>query len=264
MGVRRKLIGIVGALVFALAGTFLVLNSKGDKADEALVREQVPMLVATQALSAGTTVDKLIGTAGMVQVSMVNVEEKNVDALAAVADLDQFKGRVLSADLAIGAPLLTTSFVDRGSLSLAAGGVEVPSDMLQMSFSLDPQRVLGGSLRAGDRIAVVMSNSVTDATGAPVNQTHIVVQKALVANVQLSNLANADDTSTAEGGAVMGNYMVTLALSAPDIERVTNAIEFGRIWLAKQPETADGSNSKVWDANATMTDPVTAYAAPAA
>lgn len=264
MGVRRKLIGIVGALVFALAGTFLVLDAKGGAKEDVVVRQQVPVLVAAQALGAGTTVDKLLNTPGLVQVAMVSVDQKQDGALAATTELTRHKGLVIRSDLAVNEPLLRGSFVDRGSLSLAAGGVEVPDDLLQISFSLDPQRVLGGSLRSGDRIAVVLSSTGNDAAGVPVSQSHIIVQKALVANVQLSNLANVDDSSTEDDVAVAGNYMITLALSAPDVERMANALEYGRIWLAKQPDTADGSGSRIWDTNATMTQPVTAYATPAA
>ena len=82
MGVKRKLIGIIGALVFALAGTFLVLNARESKSSETTARAQVPMLVATQKLAAGTSVDKLLNeSAGLLTVSLVNVEDKNVDAL---------------------------------------------------------------------------------------------------------------------------------------------------------------------------------------
>ncbi len=267
MGVKRKLIGIVGALLFALAGTYLVLNNKSKGNDDAVSREQVEMLVATQTLPAGTSVDKLMSTEGMIQVALVNVEDKSPDALAAVADLTQFKGKVLGNEIAPNGALFTTSFVDRGTLALAAGGVEVPADLLQVSMSLEPQRVLGGALRAGDRVAVVASFNVTDNAsdqGKTTEMTHIIVQKALVANVQLANLANADDSTTVDGGApsVVGNYMVTLALSAPDTERLTYAIEYGKLWLAKQPDAADGSTTKVWDVNQTLLDLVTTYQVP--
>lgn len=268
MGVKRKLIGIVGFLVFLSAGAFLVLKSGGAESDKELVRTQVPMLVATQTIKAGTSVDKVIeGAATLLTVSMVDVEARNPDALTALEDLTPYKGRVFATEMVTNAPLLTTAFVDRGALTLAAGGVEVPEDLLQLSFSLEPQRVLGGSLRAGDRVAVLMSNTPPAATeGAPaLGQTHIIVQKALLANVQLSNLANAGDTAPGDEVAplVVGNYMVTLALSASDTERLTNALEFGKIWLAKQPAPANGEGTKVWDVESTMTEPVTAYKLPA-
>jgi pilus assembly protein CpaB len=267
MGVKKKLIGIVGALLLALVGTFLVLNNQGGGGEEALTREQVPMLVASQALSAGTTVDKLLTTEGMVRVAMVNIEDKNPDALSAVAELNEYKGLVVNGDIAANGGLLTTSFADRSSLAIGAGGVDVPADMLQISFSLEPQRVLGGSLRPGDRIAVVGSFSVVDESTEDtknIDLTHIVVQKALVANVQLANLANAIDNGTVDAApAVIGNYMVTLALSASDTERLTYALEYGKIWLAKQPDANSGEGSKVWDVGQTLNDPVTQYAVPA-
>ncbi len=268
MGVKRKLIGIVGFLVFLSAGAFLVLKSGSAETDDEVVRAQVPMLVATQAIKPGTSVDKVVQNAATtLSVSMVEVEARNPDALTAIEDLTAYKGLVFASEIAPNAPLLTTTFVDRGALTLAAGGVEIPEDLLQLSFSLEPQRVLGGSLRAGDRVAVLMSNTpATVAEGeAPLGQTHIIVQKALLANVQLSNLANAGDTAPGEEAApmVVGNYMVTLALSASDTERMTNALEFGKIWLAKQPDPANGEGTKVWDIDATMTEPVTAYKLPA-
>lgn len=262
MGVRRKLIGIVGALVCAIAGTFLVLSARGGD-EAAVVREQVPVLVAGQALTAGTSVDKLTSTEGLITVAQVDVAERSSDALTAVKDLADYKGLVVRSDVAPGEPLLPTSFGARGSLQLAAGGVEIPADRLQLSFSLEPQRVVGGSLRSGDLVAVVYSNTTQTPDGATANQTHIIVQKALVANVQLSNLANAgQDSPTGTDPAVVGNYTVTLALGAGDVERVTNALEYGKIWLAKQPATADGTNTKVWDLPQTIGDPVTSYAEP--
>ncbi|MFN0027229.1 MAG: hypothetical protein ACKV2O_08625 [Acidimicrobiales bacterium] len=268
MGVKRKLIGIVGFLVFLSAGAFLVLKSGSAEPETELARAQVPMLVAIQSIKAGTSVDKVIENAAtLLSVSMVDVEARNPDALTAIEELTPYKGQVFATEMALNAPLLTTTFVDRGALTLAAGGVDIPEDLLQLSFSLEPQRVLGGSLRAGDRVAVLMSNTppVVAEGQTPMGQTHIIVQKALLANVQLANLANAGDGAPGEETAplVVGNYMVTLALSASDTERMTNALEFGRIWLAKQPDPANGENTKVWDVEDTMTEPVTAYKLPA-
>lgn len=265
MGVRRKLIGIVGALICAIAGTFLVLNARNAE-EPALVREQVPVLVAGQALAAGTSVDKLATSEGLVRVAQVDVAERSTDALTGVADLSGYKGMVVASNVTAGQPLMVATFGARGSLQLGAGGIEIPPDRLQISFSLEPQRVLGGSLRAGDLVAVVYSNTATptgdNATAA--NQTHIIMQKALVANVQLSNLANAGETPP-EGttSPALGNYTVTLALSAGDVERITNALEYGKIWLAKQPATADGANTKIWDLSQTIGEPVTSYSEPA-
>ena len=190
MASRRKLIGVVLALVLALGGTYLVLGGRQPQGPS-VKRQQVPMLVTTRALAAGTRVDSLIETPGVVSVVMVDVERKHVDSLAAATDLQPYKGMVLAVDIAAQSPLLTSSFVERGDLSLAAGGVEVPADLLQVSFSLEPQRVLGGALRAGDRVAVIASLTVAvpapgaaSTSAAATKQTRIVLQKALVSNVQ--------------------------------------------------------------------------------
>jgi pilus assembly protein CpaB len=256
--VRRKLIGIVGALLCALLGTVLVLNARKSKDDTATpTRQPVTVLVALKTLPAGTSVEKIQSSGDAVAQREVAPEEAAADALKDMASLTALKGKVLSADVGPNGQLKTSSFVDRSTLQISAGGVDVPPDRLQISFSLEPQRVLGGSLRAGDTVAVVWSDPTAE--GGP--KTHIIVQKALVANVQLANLANVGDTSGSNGEnpAVVGNYMVTLGLSAPDVERLTNGLEFGKIWLAKMPETASGEGAKVWDPAIVASDPVTAY-----
>ncbi len=269
MGVRRNLIGVAIAAVFAVGGTYLMLGEKSDE-KTAADRLQVPTLVVTNAVAAGTSVAVLSETPGLAVVRLVDVESKNVDSLVSIADLASYKGLVLKADLAANRPLLSSSFVPRGSLSLAPGGVEIPPDLLQVSFSLEPQRALGGALRAGDRVAVIASLAA-GTTSAPAAaqtrsgpQTHIVVQKALVANVQLSNLAPVNDRTASpdDGPTVLGNYTVTLALSAADSERLAFALENGTLWLAKQSATASGNDSRIWEAQHVLTDPVTDYAPP--
>lgn len=262
---RGKLIGIVGALVCAALGAVLMLNARSKSDDSKTVKRQpVTVLVALKALPAGTSVEKLQSMTDAVAPREVAPEEAAADALKDLAGLTSLKGKVLTADIAANGQLKTSSFGDRASLSISAGGVDVPADRLQVSFSLEPQRVLGGALRPGDLVAVVFSDPGSGEAGP---QTHIIIQKALVANVQLSNLANASDSAgatNAEGGAVVGNYTVTLGLSAPDVERVTHALEFGKVWLARQPETANGEGAKIWNKGNELTDPVTSYQAPAA
>jgi pilus assembly protein CpaB len=217
--------------------------------------------VALKTLPIGTSVEKIQSMGDAVATREVAPEEAAADALKDMAALTALKGQVLNADLAPNGQLKTSSFADRSTIQISAGGVDVPPDRLQISFSLEPQRVLGGSLRAGDLVAVVWSDPAAEG-GA---RTHIIVQKALVANVQLSNLANVGDSSAAtESPAVLGNYTVTLGLSAPDIERMTHGLEFGKIWLAKQPDTASGEGTKVWTPEQVASDPVTAYQNPVA
>lgn len=261
MGVRRKLIGIIGAVVCAALGAVLVLNARSKSSESSTPKRQpVTVLVALKTLPAGTSVEKLQASPDSVAAREVAPEDAAADALKDTAALTALKGKVLSTDIAANGQIKTSSFAERSTLQISAGGVEVPPDRLQISFTMEPARVLGGALRAGDLVAVVYSDP--SATGGP--QTHIIVQKALVANVQLANLANVNDGASGQAAGVVGNYTVTLGLSAPDVERVTNALEFGKVWLARQPETASGDGTKVWNPATVASDPVTSYQAPAA
>lgn len=258
MGSSRKLIGLVGALVCALLGTFLVLGSRGDKkADTAApVRQPVAVLVATKALVAGTSAEKLAGTPDLLVVKQLPPEQVPADAFKDAVALASYKGKVLASEVAIGAPLVPSLFVDRAALSLNPTGIEVPADRLQVSFSVEPQRAMGGKLRPGDLVAVTYTD--------PEGRSRVIVQKALIADVQLANLATVTDAPQASAGdaaasAATGNYMITLALTLPDVERVTNALETGKLWLARQPSTAVGTGTRVVTPELNLTDPATSY-----
>ncbi len=259
MGSSRKLIGLVGALVCALLGTFFVLGSGGDKPEEtaAPVRQPVAVLVAVKPLAAGTSAEKLAGTPDLLVVKQLPPEQVPADAFVDAVALASYKGKVLASDVAIDAPLVPSLFVDRAALSLNPTGIEVPADRLQVAFSLEPQRALGGKLRPGDLVAVAYTD--------PEGRSRVIVQKALIADVQLANLATVSDAPQAGGeaaaAAATGNYMITLALTLPDVERVTNALETGKLWLARQPIGADGNGTKVITPEINLTDPATSYQA---
>src|SRR5438876_10022753 len=77
----------------------------------------------------------------------------NVKASTAVSDLAGLKGLVAAADLVVGEQVLSSQFV---TPEVAAQGI-APPDKDRVTISLDPERVVGGQLRAGDTVAVVMS-----------------------------------------------------------------------------------------------------------
>ncbi len=81
------------------------------------------------------------------------------------------------------------------------------------------------------------------------NTTHIISQKVLVTNIQFSSPPPSAQES-ATGVAVTtpqpnlspgGSLLVTLALTAPDVEKLVFTAEFGTLWMAKEtPESDEG------------------------
>ena len=119
--------------------------------------------------------------------------------------------------------------------------VKVPEEFLEMTFALDTERAAGGQLRAGDTVAVLYSAQVELVSlQTSVEATDLILHKILVTNILEDDPEPLDlGTIDLNPQAPSGRIFVTVALSADDAEALTFALEFGRIWLAYEPETAD-------------------------
>lgn len=169
-----------------------------------------------------------------------------------------------------GEQLTFDRFVAPSEVARYARAVQAPDGLLEISMSLSPERIVGGSVLPGDTVALVASfelepddvelpdgltvNLTTDqaeallddlitqaAAGSEVDAiTHILTHKVLVTNVQEEELPQ--DTLDANGDVVgstspapTGNLIVTVAVDAPTVERIVFTAEFGRVWIAAEP-----------------------------
>ena len=113
-------------------------------------------------------------------------------------------------------------------------------------------------MKAGDTVGVIISYGAND--NAP-EQTKLTFHQVLVTAVQNSSGAVAQDqtattTETASDGALSSNasaaqpaggYLVTVARSAVDVEKIVHAIEFGKVYLSKETESSTQDNSGVME-----------------
>jgi len=78
--------------------------------------------------------------------------------------------------------------------------------------------------------------------------THFLLHKVLITELQADQVANAGSLVPADDDAPVqapgGRFLVTFAVRAYDVERVVYAAEFGQIWLARDPDTADESGTR--------------------
>ncbi|MCY1240607.1 hypothetical protein D9M72_534620 [compost metagenome] len=125
--------------------------------------------------------------------------------------------------------------------------------MEEVSLLLEPQRVIGGRLAAGDTVGVFMSFKLEDNAGADSGldaelkgskeYTKQVFHKVLVTSVQQAPPESAKDSKSSDGPALpSGSVYVTLAREDADAAKIVFGAEFGKIWLSK--ETADSKDSK--------------------
>jgi pilus assembly protein CpaB len=233
---RRRLLAALAALVLLLVGSVvLVAYVRGADARALAGVRTVQVLVADQPIPAGTT-----GKALAELVRWEVLPEKaalpgRVTDLSALADLSA------SVDLEPGEQLLTSRFADPESAQ-APGTVAVPAGKSELSVLLEPQRVIGGRLAAGDTVGVYIS---LDA------KTHAVLHRLLVTQVQgapaqaSGQQGEPETASSGTGSAPTASLMVTLAVTAREAEAVVFGMEGGKVWLSLEPADAATSGTEV-------------------
>ena len=246
---RRK-IAFVAAAVLGVTGLALLAGSVGGGNDAA--GGAVDVLVVTAPVARGASLADLRANLA------VRAVPTDLAVPGALASLDGVPADVrVGTDLVAGEQLLGSRLVSASSL----GRVPAPDGMLEVSVQLDSERALGGTVVAGDTVGVVLSfeqfngsavTSTTSGTPARGSVTHLTLHKVLVTAVAFAGTdARAgvgSPSTTAPGSAASypsGAVVVTLALTAPEVEQVVFAAEFGRIWLAAEPADASESDTRI-------------------
>ena len=257
---NKRLIGVILAILLAGAGTFFLV-SYVDQAEERVLAEEerVPVLLVTDTIARGSTADEI---GSRVRTALVPAKVQAAGSVASLADLED---RVAAVDLLPGEQVLADRFVDPDVLQTETK-VEIPAGMLEVALSLSPERALGGRLLPGSTVALVAScepftiqgsepgeeeegegdGAVSGAVLKTPNTSHVILHKVLVTNVQVERVPteSADD----EAGydlAPTGNLLITLALSAPDLEKAVFASEHGTVWLAGEPEGTPEDGTRI-------------------
>lgn len=256
---NRKVVGVVTALILALAGTVALVAYVGDAEERALAGEElVEVYVVTVPIPAGTPASEVEQYVAVEQVPV------KVQAEAAVSNLPSLTGRVAAVNLLLGEQLVDGRFVERSEFADRVAGVQVPDDMVEITIELDPQRAVGGLLEPGQTVAVFSSfepfdlkASFVEVDGEEVplpvaiadeidgktsNSTEIIARKVIVTAVQEVEDRTFNSDSDEEGvdrltTAPNDSVFVTLAVSPFDAERVVFTAEFGFVWLAVERET---------------------------
>ena len=246
---KRRLYGVIGAVVLALLGTAILVSYVKGAEDRALAGEKiVKVLVAAEPIEAGTPANELEG-----MLTFERIPQK-VKAEGAVTSIRELGDRVAETNLVEGEQIVKSRFIEESEAGAAVPGTEGGQNLLQQTIALEPERALGGMIKQGDIVAVVGSFDPfdqPDGSKTP-NQTHVLVHKVRVTNIQLEESGGASSAPAEDDNdgddipeARSGRYLVTVALDAPNIERLTFTAEFGHVWLAAEPKNADETGTKI-------------------
>ena len=235
---NKKLVGVIAAVVMAIVGTgVLVLYVQGAE-DRALEGEElVRVLTATAPIPAGTPAAQLEEF----------VEEQDVPQKVApegvISDLVSVSGLVTAVELVPGEVLLSNRFVEAGNVVNRPGSVAVPEGLLEVTLAMSQEQFIGGVPVPGDTVALVALGDRADfvnptadplagvavdpaaqTTEAELKVSKIIIQQALVTNVQGNPLpaqtTQAATDPTQRVAPAEGSLLVTLAMSGPDVERL--------------------------------------------
>ena len=211
---KRRLVAALAAVLSAALGAALLLSYVSGADRRAMAGLQpVQVLVAKAEVPKGTT--------GTAMADLVAVKTLPAAALApgAVQDVSTLTGLVSTADLEPGEQVLASRFADPATLA-DAGRPVVPGGMQQLSIELEPQRLVGGELVPGARVAVFTTIE---------KKTRLTVPSVLVIRVETAARSGDDASPTAPAD---GHVRVTLAVRPKDATSLVSGVENGTVWFS--------------------------------
>lgn len=251
---KTRIIGAIVALLLAAVGAFvLVTYVRGADARAADGAELTDVYIVQESIPEGTSGESVEEFVRLDSVPARNLAE---EAITDPDQLAELAGLVADAEILPGEQLLATRFVDPDELA-ARGDVPIPQGMQLISFTLPADRVVGGQVRAGDRIGLVGTvdpDEIGDEEDVINPVTSFAFHGVLVTKVQGVVTPDAE-TGEAQDQAAGDNIMVTIALSAHDVERWVwfaegEAAQYAQMWLTLENEQTDnGGTSPVTGSN---------------
>ncbi|MET4133934.1 RcpC/CpaB family pilus assembly protein [Pseudarthrobacter sp. PvP090] len=252
---KTRLLGGIAALIVAVIGTVLLVSYVQGADRRALANtETSEVYVVQKEIAAGTS------AANFGDSVVKKTVPKSAVASDSVTTLAELGQKVSAVGLVPGEQLLATRMVEPAQL-LSPGRAPVPSGLQEVTVKLSIDRIVGGSLKAGDTVGVILSYPENDKLNLP-DQSQLVFHKVLVTAVQNSTGAVAQEqpattnTESSSDGAMSskssaaqatGGYLVTLARPSIDVEKIVHAIEFGKVYLSKESESSTTDNTGVME-----------------
>lgn len=167
----------------------------------------------------------------------------------ALSNLDKSAGTVSAVDLVPGEQLLAERLVAPEEVK-ADGGVQVPAGLQEVSFQLEPQRVVGGRINVGDHVGISLNfeNGAYKAKSEDAT-TQLTLRKVLVTAVQRAPQASsekpADGTDPADTALPEGSLLLTVAVNDIDAGKIIFTSINGSLWLTKEPLDAQDNGPRV-------------------
>lgn len=240
---KSRMLAGVSAVVLAIIGAVLIVTY-AQGADQRAMKDMDPtgVLVVTKAVPAGSSVDVVQASVSVQQVPATAVSK------TALKDLDDAAGKVAAVDLVPGEQLLKERLVDPADAK-TSGAVKVPTGLQEVTFELEPKRVVGGRIEAGDHVGISLNFEAGADKAKPGDPTtQLTLRKVLVTAVQRAPQATAkptDGTNPENTSLPQGMFMITVAVSDLDANRIIFTTINGELWLTKEPLDAQDNGPAI-------------------
>jgi Flp pilus assembly protein CpaB len=236
---RTRIIGIALALVLALGGAVVLTGYVSTADSRALAGTKlVPAYVAKQtipAATAGEDVQRYLAV-------------KQIPAVAAlpglVTDLASLKGLKSTATIEQGEQLIAARW-SKTAAATSSSTFQMRPDMEAVTVALPVEQAVGGQLKAGDTVGVVIAS---DKTTLATQKLHNVAVLKVQPGDTMSASTSASGSSS--GAATVDKEMVTLAVETDGAAQLVWGQHFGTVWLTLEQATTDHSGDPTATAGA--------------
>lgn len=240
----RRLLAVGAALALAAVATLaLVSYIRGLEREALAAVETIEVLVAAEAIAAGTTAAAL-GDQGLVE--RESAPRRLVPA-GAVASLDDIAGEVAAVDILPGEVISAGRFLPPTE---ARALLPIPDDMQAMSFEVSVPPGVAGFVQNGDTVSIIAQLSAppdddeeeTALPGAGADpRAQFLLQNVAVLNVGQRVVATEEE-GEGESDTIRRHedrVLLTVAVTAQDAEKLAFAALNGELWLTLVPEDAE-------------------------
>jgi Flp pilus assembly protein CpaB len=226
----RNILTASGLALLAVVFIFLYMSKVRHQAD--VGKQVVSVFVAAHNIDTGTSGSSL-SSGGLVE---KRVPRKAV-VPGAISSPTQLKGLIATQ-----ATLADEQVSTRRFGPLAESGVRSQVDRTERVVQIagDPNQVLEGTLKDGDRVDIVATWNVPESCSS-CHRSRTIVRNVLV----LKTSSDLGTTSTATGGTEL--IPVQLRLTDAQVERVLWMTQNGKWWLDLRPVVKPGDSRQGYD-----------------
>jgi pilus assembly protein CpaB len=221
--------GLVVVLAFLLAigataAVFLYVN--GVKHDATSGGTTTQVIVSKQIIPSGTNLDGLVSSGAFVTKS-VPTEDLVPGAITSV---QQLQGKTTSQTIVVGEQIPLA----RVNGSVAGGPLAIPKGYQAETFQLNASQGVSGHVFQSNHIAIYATFDPPDGGDA--------VTVDLVPDVQVLDVIRPEAKSTTSS-----QFLVTMALTPSDAQRLAYTLDQGRVWVALLPPGEQGKSQRPID-----------------